>query len=66
MVTQYGMWELSSPPGIKPVSPALKAWSLNYWTTKEVKVNFIKHKCVPSGVYFLALTNKVENVTDSI
>ena len=28
-------------PGIKPVSSALEAWSLNYWTTGEVpKVHF--------------------------
>ena len=23
-------------PGIKPVSPALEAWSFNHWTTREV------------------------------
>ena len=23
-------------PGIEPVSPALEAWCLNHWTTREV------------------------------
>ena len=29
-------------PGIKPVPPAVKAWSLNHWTAKEVpKIIFL-------------------------
>ena len=31
-----GMWDLVPWPGIKPGSPALGAWSLNHWTTREV------------------------------
>ena len=31
-----GMWALVPWPGIKPAAPALKAWSLNHWTTREV------------------------------
>ena len=27
-------------PGIKPVPPAMEAWSLNQWTTKEIP-NFL-------------------------
>ena len=27
---------LVSRPGIKPVTPALEAWSLNHWTSREV------------------------------
>ena len=28
--------------GIKPVCPAVEAWSLNHWTTREFpKVNFL-------------------------
>ena len=26
---------LVSQPGIKPVPPAVEAWSLNHWTTRE-------------------------------
>ena len=29
------MWDLSSQPGIEPVPPAVGAWGLNCWTTKE-------------------------------
>ena len=25
-------------PGIKPVPPAVEAWSLNHWTTREVPI----------------------------
>ena len=31
--------EISSWPTIKPVPPATEAWSLNYWTAREVTVN---------------------------
>ena len=31
-----GLWGLSSAPGIKPVPPALEAWSLNHRTAREV------------------------------
>ena len=30
------MQDLSPPPGTEPVPPAVEAWSLNHWTTKEV------------------------------
>ena len=30
-------------PGIKPTTPALEAWSLTYWTTREVKVKSFSH-----------------------
>ena len=30
------MWDLVPRPGIKPGPPALGAWSLNHWTTREV------------------------------
>ena len=25
-------------PGMKPVSPALEAWSLKHWTTREILI----------------------------
>ena len=31
-----GMWDLSSQPRVKPVSPMVEVQSLNHWTTKEV------------------------------
>ena len=40
-----GMWTLScgmhvgsSSPGVEPGAPALGAWSLTYWTTREVPI----------------------------
>ena len=30
------MWDLVSRPGIKTQSPALRAWSLSHWITREV------------------------------
>ena len=30
------MWDLVPGPGIKPGCPALGAWSLTHWTTREV------------------------------
>ena len=30
------MWDLVPQPGIKPGPPALGAWSLTHWTTREV------------------------------
>ena len=32
----WGMWDLVPWPGIKPGPPALQAWSLSHWTTREV------------------------------
>ena len=31
-----GMWDLFPWSGIKPMPPALAAWSLSHWTTREV------------------------------
>ena len=31
-----GMWDLVPWPGIEPEPPALGAWSLSHWTTREV------------------------------
>ena len=33
----YGI--LASCPGIEPVSPVVKAWSLKHWTTREIPLN---------------------------
>ena len=34
------MWDLSSPPGIKHVPPAVEVWSLNHWTAREVPSSY--------------------------
>ena len=31
-----GRWDPFSPTRIRPVPPALEAWSLNHWTAREV------------------------------
>ena len=31
-----GMWDLLPCPGIEPWPPALGAWNLSHWTTREV------------------------------
>ena len=35
-VFNCGMWDLVPWPGMQPGSPALEAWSLSHWTTREV------------------------------
>ena len=32
----HALWDLSSPPTIKPVPPKVEGQSLNHWTTREV------------------------------
>ena len=34
-----GVWDIVPWPGIKPGPPALGAWSLSHWTTREVPVD---------------------------
>ena len=36
MDLSYSMWDLVPWLGIKPRPPALEAWSLSHWTTREV------------------------------
>ena len=36
LAAPHGMWDLSFPTRIKPVPPAVGAWSLNHWTTREL------------------------------
>ena len=35
-ILSCGMWHLVPRPGIEPWSPALGAWILTHWTTREV------------------------------
>ena len=34
------MWDLVPQPGMEPGPPALGAWSLSHWTTREVPLGF--------------------------
>ena len=39
----HSMWDLVPWPGIEPESPALGAWNLSHWTTREVPNSLIFH-----------------------
>ena len=34
----FGLWDLVSRAGIEPRPPALEAWTLSHWTTREVPI----------------------------
>ena len=36
-------------PGIPPTPPALEAWSLNHWSTREVPIQYILIYCSVLG-----------------
>ena len=40
-ILSYSVWNLVAWPGIEPGPPALGAWSLNHWTTREVPLYLI-------------------------
>ena len=39
---QHAGSQLVPHPGIKPMSPALRVWSLNHWAIMRVPINFLK------------------------
>ena len=41
-------------PGVKPVPPAVEAWSLNHWTTREVPEHYF-FICFSTFLYFWGL-----------
>ena len=51
----FGMWDLVPWPRIKPGSPALDAWSLGHWTTREVLKHFSLWWNLNSLTYFYNL-----------
>ena len=53
----WDMWILVPQPGIKPVSPALEAWSFNYWTARKVQIFHIwgPRLCVCFGREFCTI-----------
>ena len=40
-------------PGIEPAPPALEAWSLNHWTTREVPLVLLFKNCSGYSRFFL-------------
>ena len=36
LAVPHSMWDLSSPPGIKPLPPEVEVRSPNHWTIREV------------------------------
>ena len=51
-----GMWDLPGP-GLKPVSPALEAGSVNHWTTREVPDLPCFHSYFARCVFLLGLSH---------
>ena len=39
-VFSCGMWDLVPRPGMEPKPPALGAWCLSHWITREVLASF--------------------------
>ena len=50
------MWDLPGP-GLKPVSPALEAGSVNHWTTREVPDLPCFHSYFARCVFLLGLSH---------
>ena len=58
------MWDLLivSCPGIEPKAPALGAWSLSHWTTREVLMLKYQNTKAPihqASVYFLSFPSRL-------
>ena len=41
LAAPHSMWDLSSLTGIEPKPPAVGAWSLNHWNSREVPEAFL-------------------------
>ena len=58
------MWDFVSRPGMEPVPPALEAWNLNHWTTREIpnlqlhSFNFTVDSIKFSTEMIMSLVNK--------
>ena len=58
-----GMWDLVLPPGIDPGPPALGAWSLSHWTTREISALLLSSLVVS---YLLLITSSMFFTADII
>ena len=47
--TLCGIWDLSSPPGMESMSPAVKVWSLKPLDTREVPIFVSVRKHIPNS-----------------
>ena len=54
-----GMWHLVSWPGINPGSPALRAWSLSHWMTREILESLRSYPVFPIASGSWAITYSV-------
>ena len=59
------IWDLVPCPGIKPSSPALGAWSLSHWTTREVPIYFDSFSRYVICRYFLPFFLLAFDIVDS-
>ena len=50
LATPRGSRRLVPRPGIEPGPPAVEAWSLNHWTSREVPAGFFYHSGLNSNV----------------
>ena len=57
-VLSYGMWDLVPWPQIEPRPPALGAWSLSHWMTREVPNLILVLKCLFRGKHKLGQQDK--------
>ena len=64
------MWKLISWPGIRPRSPALGAWNLSYWTTREVPRHYalkhyvmnVRNLCLLKKLFKIQISNLLSTV----
>ena len=48
---------LVPPPGIEPIPPAMEAWSLNHWTTREVPISVCLETTYHEFVHISSVSN---------
>ena len=57
------MWDLFPWPGIEPGSPALGAWNLSHWTTREVpSAVILQEQYFESAVYEISSVLHIQKV----
>ena len=56
------MWDPVPQPGIKPRAPALGAWSLSHWTTREVHFSCISNPSPSGKRWSVILTRNVRTL----
>ena len=54
-----GMWDLVPQPGIKPRPPALGAWSLSHWITRDMLILHIV-VCTSTPLQYSCLENPMD------